>query len=161
TGVSSMRTTITILAILALLAPLHAQAPAAPAPLPAAQLDEHLKAWYQTMAGISGFNATFTLKRTEGVFDGKQEYSGTVRVLKPNFADLTMTSKGETDRYLCTGTSVFAYSSSHKSVAEYPAPNPNGSDNLMLDLLGGLDPAKAKKRFDITLTDEPEHYIVL
>jgi TIGR03009 family protein len=135
----------------------HAQQPglppAAPPAAPTADpvLDGHLENWSKTLAKASNFSAKFDLARTESTFKKQRDYTGQVLIMKPNLARISIGSvadKGDFEAYICNGKSLFEYNWKAKSITEIPIAQGQG-DNLMVDFLGGMTAAAAKKRFHI------------
>lgn len=127
--------------------------PAAP-PAPAADpvLDNHLENWQQKLGKATNFSAKFELTRTEAVFKKERKYTGGVLCMKPSLARLSIagvTDKNDFEAYICNGRTLFEYNWREKTITEIPLAVGQG-DNLMLDLLGGMNVAVAKKRFNIT-----------
>jgi TIGR03009 family protein len=108
--------------------PLPPGAPPAPAADPV--LDDHWNKWQQTLG----------------------KYSGSVLCMKPNLARLSVastTDKNDFEAYICNGKSLFEYNWGTKTITEIPLA-PGQGDNLMLDFIGGMNAAAAKKRFIIS-----------
>jgi TIGR03009 family protein len=135
-----------------------AQPPAAAPGLPAAApqadpvLDGHLKAWSDLTRSATNFSAKFELTRTDAVFKKQHKYSGSVLCMKPNLARFALgstTNKNDFEAYICNGKSVFEYDWKAKTITEIPLVGGQG-DNLMLDLLSGMNAAQIKQRFQLS-----------
>ena len=172
---------LTLAALLVAASAVWAQPPAGPPGIPGAvppgappaappadpKLDPHLKEWEKKMTGTINFRADFELGRTDAVFKKERTYTGSVLCMKPNLARLRLDNsadKADYEAYICNGQFVYEYSGLLKTITEYKiAANAaaGGSDNLMLDFLSGMKAADVKRRFDITLFKEDEHYVYL
>ena len=136
-------------------AALQAQPPLPPAPAADPVLDDHLNKWQQTLGKATNFSAKFDLTRTEAVFKKEQKYTGQVLCLKPNLARISIgnsnaAKKDDFEAYICNGKALFHYEWSSKTITEIPLAQGQQADNLMLDFIGGMNAAAAKKRFVIT-----------
>lgn len=146
-----------------------ATVPPAPPPATDPKLDAHLAGWERTMQGVGTFYAALDVKKTESVFKKERKYSGSVLCMKPNFARLRLDNVGDPTKadyeaYICNGRSIFEYNGLLKTITEYklnPNPGAGGGDHLILDFLGGMKAADAKRRFQMTLFKEDEFYIYL
>jgi TIGR03009 family protein len=141
--------------------------PAAPAD---PKLDAHLKGWEQKMGGVINFWAEIEMVRTDAVFKKDRKYGGggtSVLCMKPNFARLRLVNAADPkdfEAFICNGKFVYHYEGLTATVTEYPiAANAaaGASDNLMLDFLSGMKAGDVKKRFEISLFKEDEHYVYL
>ena len=128
--------------------------PGVPPAQPAADpvLDGHLGQWATVMSKATNFSAKFELTRTDAVFKKDRKYTGGVLCMKPSLARLSIgssTDKNDYEAYICNGKSIFEYSWKEKTITEIPLAGGAG-DNVMLDFLGGMNAAAAKKRFQIS-----------
>jgi TIGR03009 family protein len=151
------------------------QPPVPPAAPPVdAKLDAHLNGWQKNMGDLVNFRFTLELVRTDAVFKADRKYSGVVLCMKPNFAVLRLNNDGDKtgtdyEAFICDGKSVFEYNGLAKTITEWklPAPAPggnpngNGTDNIMLDFLKGMNANAAKARFELTLFKEDANYVYL
>ncbi len=149
--------------------------PAPPAAPPVAgapsALDMHLMNWERSMGSVKNFHVEIAMTKKDAVFQREKKYKGVVLCMKPNYAILRLENLGDATKqdyeaYICNGKSVFQYSGVEKTITEYKIPNAAanpgaGTDNLMLDFLSGLRADDAKKRFDISVFKEDQHYVYL
>jgi TIGR03009 family protein len=115
-------------------------------------LDAHLAQWANLMGKANTFSAKFDLTRTAAVFKKDHQYKGSVLCMKPNLARMSIGStadKEDYEAYICNGKSLFQYEWKAKTIMEIPL-TPGAGDSPMLDFLGGMTAAAAKKRFLIT-----------
>jgi len=115
-------------------------------------LDAHLGHWANLMGKATNFSAQFDLTRTDAVFRKDRQYKGSVLCMKPNRARMSIgsiTDKSDYEAYICNGKSLFQYEWKLKKITEIPL-TPGAGDSPMLDFLGGMTAAAAKKRFVIT-----------
>jgi TIGR03009 family protein len=143
--------------------------PPTPQPAPAdPRVNLHLDGWEKTMGGLVNYGAEFELEKKDTVFGKARTYGGSVLCMKPNFAALRIestTNKADYEAFLSNGQSVFHYEGLKKTVTEFKLNAPGAGDNLMLDFLGGMKAADARRRFHITvISDNPQvdpNYVVL
>jgi TIGR03009 family protein len=128
--------------------------PAAPAN---ARLDQLLADWEKSMLGVESLMAAVTLTEIDGLTKNTKVYTGQIKFMRPNMADLYVANKGnpqEYKRYLCTGNFLYDFSPREKRIRAYPLP-PRAAgqaiaDNTFIGFLAGMSAAEAKRRFALT-----------
>jgi TIGR03009 family protein len=159
------------LAVLVGVAAAHAQ-PAPPHANPEAKLEDALQGWQNATRALANVRYTLALKRTNPAFpNAPRLYSGSVLCMKPSFARLRMSydadkSGKDYEAFICDGKMVYEYNGLQKTITEWKLPdprqNPGGAtDNLLLDLLAGMNAKAARERFDITFKSEDKDYLYL
>jgi TIGR03009 family protein len=184
-----MRYYWSMLTALLLLVPmqLHAQPQAAPPPgAPAAasngavpgaaspaldpahnRLDSLLLRWEEEMKKVQTLEAQCVRITKDKTFQDTDVFEGTAKYMKPNMAMLKMEKKGKPqifEKYVCTGSFLYEYVPQSKQVRvhELPPPKPGQvSDDNFLSFLFGMRAEEAKRRYDLKLTKEDEHWIYI
>lgn len=161
-----------------LLPPLGAQPPAQPPVMldPANNpLDAHLLRWEKEMKSVE--KLLIQCKRTEkrkslGFTD---EFTGEAKFMKlppvgatgqaENLAILHMTKTGKPEvyeRFVCTGSHVYQFMPQQKEIRVYqlpPAKQGQVADDSFLSFLFGMKAEEAKRRYDLKLAKQDQHYV--
>lgn len=142
--------------------PVNSTWPAAPNP---ARLDQLLQRWEQEMKNVHTLSAEMIRKDLDKTRGGTEEFTGTAKYMKPNLALLEMQKKGNPnvyEKYLASGTFMYAWVPSSKVVRVYELPAPKagqvGDDNF-LSFLFGMKAEEAKRRYDMKLVKEDQWYL--
>jgi len=145
-------------------APASAAAPAAPNP---ARLDQLLQRWEQEMKGINSLACDLNRTTRDKTYGKDELFIGTAKYMKPNLAILDMAKKDNAqvyEKYICSGQYLYEYVPASKviRVHELPQPKPGQvSDDNFLSFLFGMKAEEAKKRYDMRLVKEDQHYIYI
>src|SRR5579884_416337 len=146
--------------------------PAAPAPAEDKALDGHLQKWETAMKDVTTLAADLTRIDKSRTFDSVQKLVGGAWYMKDgtgatalNLAILQLSPEGKKEfqeRYVCTGTFIYDYKPAQKEIRFYEIPKPKpgqvAEDNL-LSLLFGMKADEAKRRYNLKLSKEDQHYI--
>lgn len=166
-----MRFSWMALAGLVLATPVQAQQPpagqnppVAAQPNNAAQLDMLLNRWEQEMKRIETLSAELNRTTVDKVYQGTEVFTGTAKYMKPNLAILEMKHQKKADiyeKYICSGTFLYEWVPASKVVRAHELPPPKegqvGDDNF-LSFLFGMKADEAKKRYDLKVLKEDQHY---
>jgi TIGR03009 family protein len=129
------------------------------------RLDALLLQWEQKMQGVQSLVAV--LKRTDidPVARTSEEYRGQLKFMRPNRADLVVqktTNPNQYERFLCTGNYIFQFLPQQKEIRAHPIPQRAAGqpalENSFVGFLAGMTAVEAKRRFDLTLLKEDQHY---
>jgi TIGR03009 family protein len=166
-----MRTTALTLAGLLVAGTALAQAPAGgPAPAPS-RLDMLLSQWEQAMQRADA--VIFTVNRTENnkVTGFVDNYEGQARFLRTKAGDLASihlintARKDSWEKIVVTDTAIHMANSAEKTLRTITFPPRTAgaaggpADNNAVGLMMGMKAADAKRRYDLRLAKEDEHYI--
>jgi TIGR03009 family protein len=156
--------TWTLAAALACAAPLHAQAPGAPAAPATATLDTHLNSWEQKMKAVESLVGPCARTEVDKTFQTTKVYEGTAQFLKPGMAILDLKNKQKPElfeKYICTGTFLYEYAPANKTIRvhELPQTKPGQPDDNFLSFLFGMKAEDAKKRYDLKMSKEDQYYV--
>ncbi|MBX7105087.1 MAG: TIGR03009 domain-containing protein [Gemmataceae bacterium] len=144
------------------------QAPGLPVNQPPAnpRLDGLLKSWEDKMRAVTGLHASVTRTEVDAVEKTTKTFVGEAKFLRPDRAMLYMRSSTNAEveeRYVFTGTYLYEYSSQSKKLKIHeiaPKPGQVVEDNF-LNFLFGMKAEDAKRRYEITLAKEDQHYVYL
>jgi TIGR03009 family protein len=161
---------LTLAAVLATAAWLHAQQPASPppaAPLDPAhnRLDALLLQWQQRMGDVQVLEAQCIRTTFDKTFQSTDVYEGVAKYKRPNLAMLELHKKGRPEtfeKYLCSGTALYEYVPAQKviRVHELPAPKPGQvADDNFLSFLFGMKAEEARRRYELKLVKEDQWYV--
>lgn len=139
---------------------LHAQQPQpanSPQAAPNAELDTLLLRWEQEMKNVQTLTAEMVRMDLDKTRGATEKFVGTAKYMKPNLALLEMTKHDNPniyEKYLASGTFMYAWVPSSKVVRVYELPSPKagqvGDDNF-LSFLFGMKAEEAKRRYDLKL----------
>lgn len=159
-----MRKTLFTVAALGCLVPLASAQP--PAETTANQLDTYLTRWEDAMRKIDSLAVACSRTEVDAVYKTKKTFSGTIHFMKPSYFFWHMAIKdkpGEFERYICTGTYIYQYVPSEKTIKYYAAPKTTAegklSDDSSLAFLFGMKAAEAKNRYDLKLHNVDQNYV--
>lgn len=180
-----MRTLGWSLASLLAAAPLLAQQPAAkqappiaPAAPPVAAprnvnfdpdrdpLDKLLLQWEQKMKSLRSLATPVVKTETDKVAGTKTVYEGSVRLLRPDMADLYLAKKNAPpntyERFLATRNYLYEYRPQQKLIRVHQlpqrAPGQPAVEDGFLSFLFGIEAKELKKRYDMTLMRQDQWY---
>lgn len=137
-----------------------------------AALDEHLGKWEKAMKGIETLGAQLTRIDKNPNFDKVEKLTGAAYYMRvgtgtaaQNLALLEMKLDGQKEfkeKFICTGTYIYAYAPEQKEIRYYELPKPQpgqvADDNLM-SLLFGMKADEARRRYELKLSKEDANYI--
>jgi TIGR03009 family protein len=164
------RFAIALLAVGVFLTPARLTAQNPPAPQSTeARLDQILNFWEQVTRQTTAFDAVCNRTRTSARFGTTEVYEGTLRLLKgePNllYASLELHRKDDGavfEKVILNEKGVWAFDPTAKVVSLYELPKRAGFfENSPISLVYGMKSADIKKRFDIQLKGEDQHYFYL
>jgi TIGR03009 family protein len=155
-------------------ATLPAQQPPVTAP-PAApgRLDGLLQRWEREMMSVQTLVAQCNRTTIDKTYGKPQTFVGTARYQRPNQAVLEMQKLGKDnkpdpqayEKFLCTGNMLYEYDPQNKQVRvhQLPPPRPDGmgSDDSFLSFMFGMKAEEAKRRYDMRLAKEDQHWIYI
>ena len=142
-------------------------------PTEAQRLDLVLRYWQDVMSGVKALEAKCVRVTKDKTFKTEETYEGRARFLKsdipnqPARASMELEKVGDKatfEKIVLTGPFLYEYAPSKKEIRihEVPAPKPGeGIDHNLMSLLFGMKVDQAKKRYDIALEKEDEHYFYL
>jgi TIGR03009 family protein len=143
--------------------------PSAPAqpPEPAKnELDAFLQRWEDAMRKIDTLAVACTRTEVDAVYKTKKAFTGTIHFVKPSYFFWHMAVKdkpGEYERYICTGTYIYQYVPSEKTIKYYAAPKTTTegklADDSSLAFLFGMKAGEAKGRYDLKLHKVDQNFI--
>jgi TIGR03009 family protein len=142
--------------------------PAAPLDPQKNRLDAVLLAWEQKMQGVQSLAAAVKRTDIDPVTKNTEEYRGQLKFMRPNRADLYVartTNPQQYDRFLCTGNYIFQFMPQQKLIRAHPLPQRAAGqpalENSFVGFLAGMTAVEAKRRFDMALLKEDQHYVYL
>jgi TIGR03009 family protein len=154
---------------------LGAPQPAAQPPAPALDpqnnpLDKYLLQWEKEMMAVESLVAP-NMSRTEVNMTYQQTdvYTGTAKYLKPRFAMMEMTLKANPEKFekfVFSDTLIYQYVPAEKVIKAHPVPQAKqgggqvAEDNF-LSFLFGMKAEEAKRRYDLKLNKEDQHYVYI
>jgi TIGR03009 family protein len=182
-----MRKTLTLLALTAAAGVAAAQTPPggqppvslnpagqAAAQPPAAQLlnptgnrlDALLLQWEQKMKGISALHAELTRTDYDAFTKQSKTWQGWAKILRPDRAHLYLKSASDPnifEQYVFTGTHLWEVRPQNKimRVHEIAAKPGQPVEDNFLNFLFGMKADDAKRRYDLTLAKEDQHYVYI
>jgi TIGR03009 family protein len=143
-------------------------APAAPTVDPARnRLDALLVQWEQKMKGLNTLAAECTRTTLDKTYQTKEVFIGRAKYMRPNLALLEMARQDKPDvyeKYICTGTFLYEYAPQGKTVRVHELPPPqNGQviEDNFLSFLFGMKAEEAKRRYDLRLSKEDQHWVYI
>jgi TIGR03009 family protein len=109
------------------------------------------------------------MSRTEVnmTFQQTDVFQGTAKYLKPNLAMLELQKKGnpeQFEKFICTGDFLYQYVPSQKEIRALPMPKPKEgqvAENNFLTFLFGMKAEEAKRRYELKLNKEDQHYVYI
>lgn len=132
------------------------------------RLDAALLEWEKAMKKVETLYAELTRTSVNQTFRSTEVFDGSARYMRPNLALLDMRKRGTKpnevvfERYVCTGTFLYEYHQATKTlrVHELPPAKPGqvADDNLMTFLFG-MKAEEAKRRYELKLVKEDQHYV--
>lgn len=149
------------------------KAPARPAPtaVTAANLDKYLKSWEAEMKKVTALSAEINRADKDATFGTTSRYSGRAMYMKSGTGDnamnlglLELKPEGKTDiaeKVVCTGTYLYQFAPAQKEIKAYEMPRPKPgqvADDGFLGLLFGMKAEEAKRRYELKLVKEDQHY---
>jgi TIGR03009 family protein len=165
---------LVLAAVLAATAPAAAQqnpAPAAPTP-PQAALDNYLLRWQQEMEKVQTLHAQLARIDKDKTFNTATKLTGYAAYMKVgtgptamNLAMLEMCVDGKREvreKFVCTGTFLYQFLPEEKQIKvfELPKPKPGQvAEDSFLSFMFGMKADEARRRYDLRLYKEDEHYI--
>jgi TIGR03009 family protein len=138
-----------------------------PAPLNPAnnRLDQILLQWEQKMQGVQSLVARIKKTETDGLAKTSVEGVGYLKYTKPNRADLYIQRSNNQqiyERFLSTGNNLFVFLPKQNLIRVYSmpqrAPGQPVIDNSFVGFLAGMSAVEARRRFEMTLVKEDQHY---
>lgn len=138
-----------------------------PAPLNPSnnRLDQLLLQWEQKMQGVQSLVARIKKTETDDLTKTTVEGVGYVKFSKPDRADLYVARSNNPqvyERFLCTGNYLFEFQPKQNLIRVHSlpkrAPGQPLVDNSFVGFLAGMGAAEAKRRFDMALVKEDQHY---
>jgi TIGR03009 family protein len=139
-------------------------------------LDAHLLRWEKEMKAVQTLLVQCTRTEKNNTFQYTDVYSGEAKYMKlpigatgqtENLASLYMQKQNKPEvfeRFLCTGTHLYQYMPQQKEIRVYQLPPPKQGqvgDDSFLGFLFGMKAEEAKRRYDMQLVKEDQHYIYL
>lgn len=130
----------------------------------------HLRGWESSMRGVEKFAVDATLTKSNLVTKREEKKSGSIWVMKPNFARMNLkrvNAPGEKENpndfeaFICTGKMLYHYDGSKKIVTEIALGANAAGNNLMLDVMSGMTAQQLVNRFDVKLLKEDINYVYL
>jgi TIGR03009 family protein len=163
------RFTIALLAAAVLLTATRTFAQNPPPQTAEARLDQVLNFWEQVTRQTTAFDAVCNRTRTSARFGTTEVYEGTLRLLKGDpdllYASIEMHRKDDGavfEKLILNERGLWAYDSVAKIINLYGIPKRAGFfDNSPVALVYGMKAADVKKRFEIQLKGEDQHYFYL
>jgi TIGR03009 family protein len=139
--------------------------PQAADPATQQRLDALLNRWENEMRTIQTLVAQCNRTTVNKTFGTTDNFKGTASFMKPNMAMLKMEKEGRKDvfeLFICAGNKVYEYVPQSRviRVHEMP-PSKNGGlpeDSSFLSFLFGMKAEEAKRRYQLTLDREDQHY---
>jgi TIGR03009 family protein len=130
------------------------------------RLDALLMQWEQKMRTVQGLHATVTRTETDPVEKTAKTYTGEAKFLRPNRAMLYMKSTTDPnlyEQYVFTGTYLYEYSPQFKRLRIHELAPKAGQvvEDNFLNFLFGMSAEDAKRRYDMSLAKEDQHYVYL
>ncbi len=128
-------------------------------------LDRHLIRWHDEMQKVQTLAMRCVRDDISKVYSTKDTFEGTIHFLKPNYVILQMQKKGKPEifeKVISTGTYLYQFVPAQKEIRVYQALNPKSgqaTDDNALSFLFGMKPEDAKRRYDLKLAKEDQHYI--
>jgi TIGR03009 family protein len=126
-----------------------------------AELGRILKNWEAAMKNIKSLSARLSRRTVDKVFQSTEEFIGTAKYMRPNLARLELYKKNKPavyEKYVCTGTFLYAYRQQEKKIIYYELPKNNrgkiGDDNVFTFLFD-MKAKDAQTRYDLTLLPAP------
>ncbi len=144
------------------------QPPAAAPPLnPANRLDALLLKWQDSMQKMQSLEATCVRKTLNKTFNSTEEMEGKARYMRPNLASLELVKRsnpGVFEKFICSGTFLYEFVPAEKVVRVHELPKGNGgqiADDNFLSFLFGMKAEEAKRRYDLQLEKEDQHWVYI
>jgi TIGR03009 family protein len=129
------------------------------------RLDQILLQWEQKMQGVQSLVARIKKTETDGLAKTSVEGVGYLKYTKPNRADLYIQRSNNQqiyERFLSTGNNLFVFLPKQNLIRVYSmpqrAPGQPVIDNSFVGFLAGMSAVEARRRFDMTLVKEDQHY---
>ncbi len=140
--------------------------PAAPNPAQT-DLDKLLQQWEQRMKSIQALEAVISRTEKDALTGVETVYEGWARFLRAGYrADLYLQKKNSNppvyERFLCTGAALYEFRPKDKLIRIHQLPQrgpgqPAVEDNF-LGFLFGMDAREAKRRYNLALKGQDQHY---
>jgi TIGR03009 family protein len=150
------------------------QAPPAAPPAPAPDaLDNYLLRWEQEMQKVQTLAAQLVRVDRDKTFNTTTRLAGYAAYMKagtgPTALNLAMMQLGPEakpeqvqEKFICTGTFVYAYAPAQKEIKVYELPKPRpgqvAEDNVF-SFMFGMQAGEARRRYDLRLAKEDKYYI--
>lgn len=131
------------------------------------RLDALLLKWEESMRNVQTLQAHCTRTNVDRAFNAVDVYEGDARYMRPNLAILDMFSKKNPqmyDKFICTGTFLYEFNPANKTIRVHELPPPKAgqvADDNFLSFLFGMKAEEARKRYDLRLAKEDQHYIYI
>jgi TIGR03009 family protein len=131
------------------------------------RLDSLLNSWEQKMQSVQSLSAECKRTTVDKAFKSTDIFEGKALYLAPDRAALHMIKQGKPDvyeRFLCTGTFLYEFVPANKIVRvhELPPRKPGQvADNNFLSFLFGMKAEEAKRRYDLRLAQEDQHWVYI
>jgi TIGR03009 family protein len=137
-------------------------------------LDKHLLQWEKAMMSVQTLVVKCTRTETLKTFARKDEYVGEAKYMRlpagpagqtDSLASLSMQMKGKPDafeRFVCTGAHLYQWLPQQKEIRVYNLPPRQPGqvvDDGFLSFLFGMKAEEAKRRYDLQLVKDDQHYI--
>src|SRR5262249_3594415 len=139
--------------------------PGAPPAANPGRLDALLVAWEQKMQSVQSLSAECTRTTVDKTYKSTDVFEGKALYVNPDRASLYMVKKNKPDvyeRFLCTGTFLYEYVPANKIVRVHALPprKPGQvADNNFLSFLFGMKAEEAKRRYQLSLAQEDQHWV--
>ena len=156
-----------LLAILAMAATAALAQQAAPQAVNPGQVDAVLDGWERSLTSLRSLYADCERTTLDKVFQTREVFKGTAKYLKAlapgqgSRASLDLhkwTAKGLSnevyEKYVCTGTYVYAFAPAEKVIRVYDQPKANAGDNFQ-SFVFGMKASEAKQRYELTIPTKP------
>ncbi|HEV3146931.1 MAG TPA: TIGR03009 domain-containing protein [Gemmataceae bacterium] len=129
------------------------------------RLDKLLLDWEKRMTGVDSIACKCAREEKSKASGFKKVYEGEARYLKPNMVALRMimpSDKTIWELYVFTGKHLWEYRPQTKTLRIHEmAPEQTNFQNNFLSFLFGMNAADAKRRYELSLTKEDQHYIYI
>lgn len=153
-----------LVAVLACVAPLHAQPPSDAA---RAALDNHLTQWARKMKAVKSLSGPCVRVEVDKSFQTTQVFEGTVKFLKPSMAIIDLKNRKRPewiDKTIWTESYTYEYSAENKTIRVHESSwdwlfgNPA---HAFFSLLFGVNAEEAIQRYDWKLSKDEPDYVYL
>src|SRR5262249_13747228 len=129
--------------------------------------DQLLLRWEQRMRGIDSLVADCTRAKVDKTYGGTEVFRGKAQYMKPNLANLYLVKDNKPavyERFICSGNFLYQFVPEGKEIRVYELNQTKsgqvGEDNF-LSFLFGMKAEEAKRRYDLRLEKQDQHWIYI